>query len=1557
MATLNAAQRQQLALELKRFPDQAETILAGLEAKGYEIDRAEFQPINWTAEADVAGREAVKGATLGLVDPGESPLAPQAGDVNVFGTERKPAAGIGALLGMLAPAGATIKAGKAILPGASTLARGAAQEGIAGGIFGAGQTAAQAIRGEETTGEDILINMVGDAAAFAALGLIGKGVLRLFKSAAAKQAAGQALDQAEEGAVKEVTALMVIRQPQGPRGQLPPSTASGPQINIEPRVFGPRQQLPPSTASGPPIEMGVEAGRGAPPLLGGGRLGPRLQLPPMSSTGRGALPMGGPQRTLLPRLTPETEGVVGGKAPKVIQLEHTAAELYRRVENGDITSPQAMQAFQLTIERGVPRQQQALVSHRARESFRRAEGPVTTPGDRPGLSSSAGAPVTADPINPVVAEAATPPVASVAGSATPKPKAKPRPRRMPAQLTPNQVLRRGGGLRTDALERLLKDLPHERGWQRVHLGKLRGGTQDIPSLLADIRETNVHWGQVLDDAGIYTEDDLIRAVRDGSLFKKQATRPREVQADDVFAERPLDWDPSIEGFEERIPAAQSFDALEIEIQRLDDAVAAQSMTPDEVSEMSRLISERGRELTEPPVAPAAQGRPALQMQPTQPGQPPAARPVEQNMPLSLGDKRQLPGQIKTTGTAKLEGTPLDDAVTEARATAERAAAPQEGMSFSGAADVLPEGSGDILGPLKLGDSVVLMMRDGKAKIGVLSRQEAPNTISIQTKAGKIRVNANEVESAHIFSGTAGGSQDVSGPATANQVKKLYALEGDMAKMGTPERVGSDPAKLTRDQASAKIREMELRRTEIQAGNLDRMLAEADEMANARPTGRVEEGYGVKEAPGVPRGDLSAPNVDEQALRRAVAEYGPDVVKDPSFAYARYLLPEISRFGFRRNPIGSAIWDRGAKMVRDIHKEAGAFLKRTDAAMKGLSDIELFQVLKALDSEGAKVDPKLQGVTQALRQVFDELAVRLGLEPGQQIRYYFPHLFRGNLGRWRAITLGKELGPGGARRIAGQADVVDLFAGRLDVTAGVPLQKFFAHILPRYGVDGFELDLKKAVYTYVTGAVRKVHQDDYLAFTTSKMRQLPRFDAQGRPLTIRKYLAEHVAHAVGQPESARHLMAKFWADNRTFNSAVDRIVEMIGGAPEKGMLSKARRMGELNRKASIGSLTPEETIEWQQSTPADALNWIQEMVSKAQRHVDGVKAGPSAERYRAEIALSLDDFRAAMGNPFRRGVLAETAYRWMAISKLGLGVASGAVNMTQFLTNVVAKLDVRYAARGVRNMHLARRDAMMLGGRRIGKVLDDLAVLKDTPKAQEFMDRRFGLPAKLTDFAMSPMRLSEQSMRGSAGLGAYEQHLAKAGVKTGQAASEAQHQAAVRWAQELVDETLFPFNTVGTPKALRSSGMRLLLMFQSYPIHQMNFSAELIADVFTNPKSGEAWGALAKHALVYASLFGVGAKVGENFWDRTQHPAMDVMDVFSGDQAPGAGQIFDLVSGPFAAALLQLAHGNFEDAASEMEPSMSRRVRTAGNLEEMVFGTLLQDRKKPRQGTRPTAPTR
>ncbi|ANS05226.1 hypothetical protein [uncultured Mediterranean phage] len=1545
---LSAEQSKRLAESLKRSPQLADEIIARLEAKGYEIDRGEYEPVDLGAEADVFARTALPAATLGILDPGPSPVAHKAGDINLpIVGDVQPSAVAGGLLGLLGPLMPALKAGKALVPG-SGIARGAAQEGIAGGLIGAGEEAVSVAKGKEPSATGIIQAMLLDAAGFATLGLIGRGTMRLLKGAADKEAAGtlNKLTPEEKEAVTEVRVLMERNpDPRGPREQLPPSTEGGPAMEMgsgQPQLGtgtrGPRRQLLPFAEEGAPIEMGSgqprlgEGARGPrqqlppsteggepiinpfldPLMLGAGRRGPRERLP--ASTESGVPIRAGTGAMELPRFTQETAGRVLGKPQAVIELEHSAAELYRRVESGEIKSAEAMQAFQLVIEKGVPMQHRHRLGSKAREAFRRAEGVVP---------HESGAPVTADP----QARASV---------------IKPRRRiRKVTEMSPFQVLKNAGGLDTRTVDRLYAELPKESGGARAHLGKLRGGGMDVESLLLDAR-SNDSWARVLDRAGIHTHDDVARAVNDGTFFKKQSIAPDADAADVAFANRPLDYDPSLEGFEDRIPLIRTIPDLDAEIARIDDAAQSGDLTSDQVEDLLSQVSARGNDLYSSPTEAAPSPRAGSYAEPFSMEAPPARQappPKPQQEGMDLGDQRVLPSNPRrTSGSDRMEGTPLEQARVDETAAAERAAAPQ-GEIFQG-----PESSlaGEVLGKLKTGDSVALEMHDGKTRVGVLGTQEAPNTITLIAARSKYHFNAADVKTASKFTTGRGGVDDMSGPPTKKQIGYIYKLSEDLKRMGG-EGTESNPRELSKDAASMMIRRLELERSEVRDKQLDDMMSEIDEFAQDPKGFRLDGGEvtGAKAS-------------DPEAL---LDEFGPDVFKDSSRLYGMGVQPEISKFGIMRNAIGKLIVERGLRTVRDVSKDTNRYLKILADNTKGMSRQDKFKLLTALDN-----DPSLARGNPAyapIREMLDDLAQRLGLEKGDQIRHYFPHIFGGTLGRWRSVMAGRELGPTTTRRLAAQADQIDMFSGRLDIQAGVPLQKFFANMLPRNGADGFELDLDKALYTYITGAVRKIHWDSYLDFSLKKLRQLPTHDLSGKfPLNVRRQIAEHIAHAVGQPTSGSVTIARFWAEAPRFNAGVDRLVEWVGGAPERGLLQKSRRMGELNTKARLGTLTPAEKQEWANATPAQALNWLQKVIDDAQKYDMGAPTEtPRATRYRAETALAIDDFRAALQDPFRRGFLAEQAYSWMALSKLGLNFSYGVVNLTQFLTNVVPKLDMLYTARGVRNFFMSRHDRPMLGGRRIDTVLDDLAVLQDTPKAQEFMDKRFGPGAKLKDVLNTPGRASERYMRGPAGLAAYEQHLARAGVKAGDVVTDAQHEAAITWARTMVDETLFPFNRVGAPKALRSPGMRLLLMFQSYPIHQMNFSAELIHNVFKNPSSADAWGALSKHVMAYMTLYAAGTEVGSNLWERTEHPVFDIMDL--GSPETGDRDVFDLISGPFATALVQMAHQNWERAGSQLEPTIAKRARELPDVEKFLFGTMLEDRQRGGApgGTRATTATK
>lgn len=68
-------------------------------------------------------------------------------------------------------------------------------------------------------------------------------------------------------------------------------------------------------------------------------------------------------------------------------------------------------------------------------------------------------------------------------------------------------------------------------------------------------------------------------------------------------------------------------------------------------------------------------------------------------------------------------------------------------------------------------------------------------------------------------------------------------------------------------------------------------------------------------------------------------------------------------------------------------------------------------------------------------------------------------------------------------------------------------------------------------------------------------------------------------------------------------------------------------------------------------------------------------------------------------------------------------------------------------------------------------------------------------------------------------------------------------------------------------------------------------------------------------MAYMTLYAAGTEVGSNLWERTEHPVFDIMDL--GSPETGDRDVFDLVSGPFSTALVQMAHQNWERAGSQL----------------------------------------
>jgi len=285
-----------------------------------------------------------------------------------------------------------------------------------------------------------------------------------------------------------------------------------------------------------------------------------------------------------------------------------------------------------------------------------------------------------------------------------------------------------------------------------------------------------------------------------------------------------------------------------------------------------------------------------------------------------------------------------------------------------------------------------------------------------------------------------------------------------------------------------------------------------------------------------------------------------------------------------------------------------------------------------------------------------------------------------------------------------------------------------------------------------------------------------------------------------------------------------------------------------------------------------------------------------------MALKVDEIRRAMQDPNAAPVIISRLYGLMVVNKLGLNISHGLINMTQTMTNTMPMIGLKKTVHAMK-LYAGPKDRRLPGGKTVQRVLDDLGVEADTPEAMEFVQTGIGWRQEVMDsVVMAPARITERFNRSVAGLGAYEKAIEE-GLS---------HADAIVKARDLVLKTQFPFNKAGVSPIMHSPMARFLLMFKSYPMHQINFSMELLEDAV---KKGDRQSieAFSKHMLSYVMMAGMGATAlgGTSFGWKAQHPAMDFT------QINGAESAVETLGGPPSSALLELLHGQVMSAAREV----------------------------------------
>jgi hypothetical protein len=570
---------------------------------------------------------------------------------------------------------------------------------------------------------------------------------------------------------------------------------------------------------------------------------------------------------------------------------------------------------------------------------------------------------------------------------------------------------------------------------------------------------------------------------------------------------------------------------------------------------------------------------------------------------------------------------------------------------------------------------------------------------------------------------------------------------------------------------------------------------------------------------------------------------------------------------------------GTEIVRLMYKELGERTTELHAiAEKAQLDVASGRrVFRALDGqiEPASLEPPLQEVYKSSRKILNDLAERLEMAPEQRISEYAPHIFSGRLGELLAQQIAGEQG----MNIA--ASVVNFdWRGRPVSVPRVPKSKFFQHLLKRAGVEGFEQDWSMVMQAYTRGATQKIYIDQFLKEATVLLAQVP------NTLTLKKEMSKYAYYVAGGTTDNKKAMARFLSDSAIFNNSVDRAMALL--APG-------------NSKKNLGMM---------RDSPDELLEWYRNVVEMSHAPEGAESAGARMTRARSQATIKLDDIRAQLNDPNAGPVILSQLYRIQAWHKLGGNLAHFVTNSTQFLVNSVPELGAQAAYRGAYtflNYQLMGQKQLKI---KVGKVETPVSELLaeiryDTPAHSEFLaPSRFGRKFAVTeDIVFSPSRWSEFWNRGATLLGKYEDALRKSGDLATTNPRQA-HLDALDAGLKAEQKTQFIFNRSGTPKALRSPLARTMFMFQSYTLHQMNFSWDLFRNVAVNP-SKENRTKLALHMASYAALIAPGMMAGYETSDRYSHPLVDKAEQLMGaDRRGSEPQLLNFFGGPWAGSIWQ-----------------------------------------------------
>jgi len=469
----------------------------------------------------------------------------------------------------------------------------------------------------------------------------------------------------------------------------------------------------------------------------------------------------------------------------------------------------------------------------------------------------------------------------------------------------------------------------------------------------------------------------------------------------------------------------------------------------------------------------------------------------------------------------------------------------------------------------------------------------------------------------------------------------------------------------------------------------------------------------------------------------------------------------------------------------------------------------------------KADPNTYQAFILYRELMDDVANLLKLPKDKRISGYLAHIFSGKAGR---LVGGKVAQQSGNPHITDLVRALDEKVNTdgksldevLDALEAVMDEGIkgtgYRGLIKREGKENYTYDLDSITLAVIYGSTQKDFTHKIAKRANDILSNLPYTikNKFGSNVTnpMRKAIAKHARHLMGKPTSQREYIAQLYSDSNIFNRGVDKLVELIGGAPEGLNLSMPKNAVQTD----LDNEMRKKSIEW-----LDDL----ERVARTQDFQTGKPTGNFQKSpmkfFRASIALQIQDLRNALNNRHLSGPVANSIYRGMIVGKLGLNLSHALINLTQII-NTASKLEMTYVKRGL-------ADTMFKGntkihGRSIKSIVDESGIKRDVTSTEEFMGMRPSFLKDVQEKVLIGSRASETFNREVCLLGAYRKFRDL----------EMTHGQALNKARVLVNETQHTFDRSGTPPFLRGPMMRLIMMFSSYTVHQTAFTVDLAQQV-------------------------------------------------------------------------------------------------------------------------------